>query len=388
MKVTVSAGGLWHASALVPYLQKESMLHKFFTSLPRFKLPETFRQAGYVKSYGYLDVAQYALRKFVRQDASVQKARMFDLAVSRALTPTDLFVVWSSFGMNSIARAKELGAITLVERGSAHILEQERLLEEAYELAGISRNSSGIIDSRIIEREIVEYESADYISVPSHFARESFVRRGVEPRKLIMVPYGVDTRLFNRSYDEQEPTDDALKIVFAGAVGVRKGIPTLVKAIRMVRNELPVSVCLAGPISGELDPKTIQSDDFKLLGKLSVLELAQLFRTSNVFVLPSVEEGLARVVLEAMACGLCPICSTHTGAADVIQHGQNGYLFEPHDFEELGRLIVSLGRDRHRLEEMSRNARETAQQFTWDRYGREMVDIYRHLNSPVPSTEG
>jgi hypothetical protein len=107
---------------------------------------------------------------------------------------TDLFVGWSSFSHHSLSRAKRLGAKTIVERGSSHMLHQRDILLEEYGSFGLK---APVAHPKFVEKELVEYADADYISVPSQFGKRTFLDRGVPANKLVDVPYGVNFSSFS-----------------------------------------------------------------------------------------------------------------------------------------------------------------------------------------------
>jgi glycosyltransferase involved in cell wall biosynthesis len=102
---------------------------------------------------------------------------------------------------------------------------------------------------------------------------------------------------------------------------------------------------------------------------------------SALFVLPSVEEAFGVAYIEAMSGGVPAIgCRGEDGPEEIAAAGGGIVLVPPRDPGALAREIESLLRDPQRLEELSRQARETvAREFTWERCGRETVDAYREV---------
>ena len=117
-------------------------------------------------------------------------------------------------------RAKALGALTVIERGSSHILYQQKILKEEYEKCGVPIQPFMLPHSRIVEKELQEYREADYISIPSEYVKRTFLEAGVPESKLIHVPYGVDLSAF-----PQIPKEDSVfRVIFAGGMSLRKGV--------------------------------------------------------------------------------------------------------------------------------------------------------------------
>jgi glycosyltransferase involved in cell wall biosynthesis len=190
-----------------------------------------------------------------------------------------------------------------VERGSTHILHQDRVLRAAASRSGLAPPTT---PAQIIERELWEYEAADAIAVPTRYAASTFIAEGIPSEKLIVNPYGVDPGAFD---PPSELPVGPCRILFAGSVGVRKGVPDLLRAFDKMApgTELhlagPVEPGMADLIAGHHRPGLI------VHGPLAFARLRELYRSSTVFCLPSIEEGFAQVLLQAMASGL-PVVTT------------------------------------------------------------------------------
>ena len=136
-----------------------------------------------------------------------------------------ILVGWSSATLEAISPAKNNGKKIIIERGSTHILEQEKILKSAEKELGLSGYK---IETEIIDREIEEYERADRICVPSQVAAKSFLERGFSKKKVIINPLGVNLELFQKPKEKIENKKPI--VMFAGSLGVRKGLPWLLRA--------------------------------------------------------------------------------------------------------------------------------------------------------------
>jgi glycosyltransferase involved in cell wall biosynthesis len=101
---------------------------------------------------------------------------------------------------------------------------------------------------------------------------------------------------------------------------------------------------------------------------------------ARVMVLPSIEEGLALVFAQAMACG-CPVVGrTHTGVEDLISDGREVFIVAPRNVDALVEKLTILYRDRALVEQMSVRAVERiASVGGWDAYGRAMMTVFDEL---------
>lgn len=171
--------------------------------------------------------------------------------------------------------------------------------------------------------------------------------------------------------DEQQFT---LEILFVGNILERKGLRTLLEALR----ELSIPDWRLRVVGrADLDPiytrrcQNLASQDglngkVEFLGAITDAELIYTYQTSQLLVVPSSFEGFGIVYLEAMLWGVVPIGSTAGGAAEIIQHGENGWLIEPGDSSALAAVLETVCQNPHILQRMSQTARSRYTDFpTW-----------------------
>jgi len=96
----------------------------------------------------------------------------------------------------------------------------------------------------------------------------------------------------------------------------------------------------------------------------------------DIFVLPSRSEALSNSLLEAMACGCCPVASRVGGNTELVRHGENGMLFDAGAVDQLSQTLETLLDLRVLRQQLSRRARETAEQFSMAASVRRMEEIY------------
>jgi glycosyltransferase involved in cell wall biosynthesis len=227
------------------------------------------------------------------------------------------------------------------------------------------------------QRELLEYELADYISIPSNFVRDSFIKHGVREEKLLVNPYGVDLRHFRK----EKKNDDTFRIINVGGFHIRKGSHYLLQAVSELG--LPdIEFWHVGTVSPEMRPFIDKYADnrFKFWGHKPQNELYKLYSQSSVFALASIEEGMAMVQTQAMACGLPLICTTNTGGADLIgKDGNAGYIVPIRDVNSLKARILHLYQNRDQASKMGRRAQQlVAEGLTWKDYGdRYVANIQR-----------
>jgi glycosyltransferase involved in cell wall biosynthesis len=116
-------------------------------------------------------------------------------------------------------------------------------------------------------------------------------------------------------------------VINTGSLSLRKGTPYLLAAFRELRRKVPnARLLLTSVVQDDIKPVLAQFRDLPIEWSppLPHAQLAERLRSADVFVLPSLEEGLVRTACEAMACGLPVVLTPHTGANDFVTPGVNG----------------------------------------------------------------
>ncbi|MFC6644386.1 glycosyltransferase family 4 protein [Granulicella cerasi] len=170
-------------------------------------------------------------------------------------------------------------------------------------------------------------------------------------------------------------------MLYAGSLGIRKGIPYLLQAFQ----KLPYphkKLRLAGSVSEEMKAilPTLPTDGVEFLGPLPQGELISWMQRSHLLVLPSIEDGFGMVLAQALACG-CPIlCSQNTGGPDLVQDGREGFIVPIRDVNSLVDRMDRLAQDRILWSEMREaGLRRVATLGGWKDYGDKWVEVLQNL---------
>ena len=384
MKVAVSAIGKFHCFDLARELHMRGALAGIFTGYPRFKLRDEALPRHLVHTFPWLHAPYMGMPRHLRLSRSVVRAWenldhiALDAWVARNLPPCDVFVGLSGTALRSGRAAKGRGARYVCDRGSSHIRVQDRWLREEHERWGVPYAG---IDPRVISREEAEYAEADCITVPSTFALNSFIGQGFPASKLHRLPYGVD---LSRFAPAGAPATDRFDILFVGGMSLRKGVQYLLQAYQQLRHAHK-SISFAGAPAPELiallRKHALWPEDARVLGHVPQDKLNSLMSRSHVLVLPSIEEGLALVQAQAMACGCVVIGTPHTGAEDLFTDGQEGFVVPIRDGNALAQRLQQLA-DRPDLRvQMGRQALARVRSIGgWRDYGDQAMALYRGLS--------
>ncbi len=381
MKISISVPGRFHLFNLAGQLLKKNYLNQLITSYPKFETVKYGIPKNKISSILIKEIIQRAwckLPSFLQNAYNPQYLihETFDILASRVLKPADIVIGGSSVFLHTLKKAKRLGAITVTEHGSSHILYQNEILKTEYEKFGVKIRPFQLPHPKIIEKELKEYEESDYIAIPSLFVKKTFLEKNVPEKKIIHVPYGVDLSQFRKL----PKTDNVFRVIFVGGMMIRKGVHYLLQAFSELN--LPNSeLVLVGALNEEIKPFFKKYEGkFKYVGKAPQAELHKYYSESSVFAMMSIEEGLALVIPQAMACGLPIIATTNTGAEDIVREGVDGFIIPIRDIEKLKEKITYLYEHPEIRERMSLSAKERVSAgFTWDDYGRKITEIYENI---------
>jgi glycosyltransferase involved in cell wall biosynthesis len=381
MRVTVSVGGRFHAFDLAAQLHRRGHLDRLITSYPKFKAAQWGLPPGRIASilsHEVLNRAVHWLFGGGLRTLSVQQRLMdrYDRLAARAIPQgTGVFVGWSGMSLRSLRRAKSLGAVTVVERGSTHIQFQKRILDEERDRWSAGMDS---VHPRSVDRELEEYAEADFIAIPSSFVRRTFLDAGVPPAKLIQVPYGVDLSQFRPA----PKADNVFRVIFCGGLTLRKGVHYLLRAFAEL--DLPrAELWLVGPVRPEIEPflSRYAGANTVVMGAIAQSELHRSYSQGSVFVLPSIEEGLAMVIPQAMACGLPVICTKNTGGEDIVRDRVDGLVIPARDVDALKAAIQFLFDSPAACRGMGSEALGRVKSaYTWDHYGEAIIAEYARIS--------
>ena len=233
-----------------------------------------------------------------------------------------------------------------------------------------------------------EPRMADLIIVASTFTRDSLIENAIDPKRIVVVPYGTDDFRFEGvAASSRCERGGSLRVLFVGQMGQRKGVRDLLNACEFFGwNRCDLTICGRG---FDLDPAALSlgSRSITIRRGLSNEDLAQEYRSADVLVLPSVLEGFGLVLLEAIRFGLPLIATTNTGAPDIIQNEREGFIVPIRSPEAIASCLDVLWREPEKRKRMSEAALCTAATLTWARFRQSVCDAVLHFLT-APSLSG
>ncbi|MBL4674824.1 MAG: glycosyltransferase [Mucilaginibacter sp.] len=384
-RVLITCGTKFHSDYVAEQLYKHGLLEKAITSHPssrytnRTKIPP-----GKLKFLTPIFVIPYFLKKmgkagnWLARKIDYRMPAVFDYWASKHTGSANISITWSWSGWYTITAIKRRNGIAIVEESGSCNLEQNKLLNDEYKSLNLEFKDP--TPDFIIERELREVKAADYLLCPSQYVAETFIINGIKKEKCIIIPYGVNLNMFH--HHKQKHRD--FTVLFVGTIGVRKGLIYLFKALDLLSKKHPVKCLLIGSVEESFRPiLDAYQHLFNHIERVEQKELSRYYNDVSVFVFPSLDEGMALVQLEAMACGLPLICTPNSGGESVITNGKEGYIVPIRNHEILAEKILFLKENKNILTEMSEEAAKQAKKFSWDAYGEKLATFINQLPPPA-----
>lgn len=207
---------------------------------------------------------------------------------------------------------------------------------------------------------------ADHIAVASTYTKKTLVAQGIEASKISVIPYGVDAEQFPQR--TAAPANKTLKLLFIGSIVQRKGLIYLLNALRVLNNAaIELTLCGRGFIDHQL---LAAYTDLPITVKkgLSRKELVAEMHGSDLFILPTLSEGFAHVILEAMSAGVPVITTDHSSGPDIITNCQDGWIVPAKSVEAIVSRISWALNNKDQLFNIGEAAAITAKRYTWERF--------------------
>ena len=317
-----------------------------------------------------------------RLERRYQLMPAFDRWVRKHLQPRDW--LFSSFGfvLDSFRDARARGGRTVIDGGNSHPENFWRLVNEEYERWGWKGDP---IPRRHHERVLAMLEETDYILCPSGFVRDSYIARGFDPSRLPVTAYSVRLDAFKPPARPRPPRP--FRVLCTGDCCLRKGTPYLLEAFaQLQREKVPVEFVLSDRVLDEVKRLVApHRDRITWYSSMPFAQLPALLASCHAFVLPSLEEGLARAGLEAMSSGLAVISTPNTGLADYIRNGENGLIVPIRDGAAIAGAIRQLAENPDQATALGAAGRKSISKLSPESYAQGLVSAVQSLAQKEPS---
>lgn len=234
--------------------------------------------------------------------------------------------------------------------------------------------------TRFLSKSI--WNNSSHIIANGNSLKETCKRFSPE-QEIEIISNGVDTELFYPDKNKHPGTNE-VQLLFISRLMPQKGIDILIKACNVLNTKGITNYKLT--IVGEGHLKGLMFsliDRFNLKKKINFLgwkdleELPEIYRRADIFILPSVMEGMSSVVLQAMASGLPIVASRVKGFEEVVEENINGLFAEYNNPNQFAEAIEKLIKSPELREKMSKQSIEKSKQFSWENIAKKYLEFYK-----------
>lgn len=299
--------------------------------------------------------------------------------IERVGPECSVFHYRSGFGQSCVEAAKAAGMVTLCDHSIAHPTALSELVGSSV--------GDGVPVAPILEAVLSDIGKADYVLVNSDFVRRTFIDQDYPADRIRVIYWGVDDNFIEHIPDHPLPSHGMrrqLKMLFVGSFNRRKGAHVLLSSLEQLYEfpELgPWELDIAGPVETDIPKRTIgmlKNLPVRFLGPMGRREVAQRMAEADVFLFPSLAEGSARVVFEALACGCYVITTPNAGS--IVKDGVHGALVPPGDARALTAAIRAAAARRQSVAAVGRhNAQLVRSEYRQRHYGEALDELYNEV---------
>ena len=290
--------------------------------------------------------------------------------VERSQTAPSVYA-YDDCALNSFRAARKRGGYCFYELPIGYLRRWKAIRDEEIEREPLwGRTLAAGIDSEAkLTRKDAEIAAADQVIVPSKFVADSLA--GSPARKIAIVPYGCPAPAAANLRGKRKP--GPLRVLYVGSVGQRKGISYLLRAMELLGTQAELS--LVGRCAHPSDELVAQLNRHRWTHSLPHDKVLEAMRNQDVLVLPTLFEGRALVVLEALSQGLPVITTLNSGTEDVVRDGESGFIVPIRSAEAIAAALTRLADNPGLLAEMSTAAQRIAGGWSWKNYRERLLDV-------------
>ncbi len=225
------------------------------------------------------------------------------------------------------------------------------------------------------------WKSSSHTIANSNSLKETCKKFSPE-QEIEIISNGVDTELFYPDKNKHSKSNE-VQLLFISRLMPQKGIDILIKACNVLNKRGITNYKLT--IVGEGHLKGLMFsliDEYNLKDKINYLgwkdleELPNIYRAADIFILPSVMEGMPSVVLQAMASGLPIVASRVKGFEELLEGNINGLFAEYNNPDEFAEALEKLIKSPELREKMSKKSLEKSKQFSWESIAKQYLEFY------------
>lgn len=334
LRIDIAVHGRFYAFDLARALLARGHDVRLLTNYPkrivaRFGIPQQ-----HVESYlwhGLLTRLYYRLsKKLDLPDLEPWLHRKFGRwTAKRVRRDGDVLNIFSGIAEESLRTlGKDYPGVTILVRGSAHIRTQHDLLADEETRCAIPVDKPS---NWIVAREEREYTLADYVVVLSSFARDSFLAQGFPADKILPLPLGADTQRFKplpavlEARRKRVRSGDPLRILMVGTFSPRKGAFDLIRIAQSMHGRMRFR--FVGDVPDESAALHRKAQGFvEFIPRMPEFELPEQYAWGDIFCFPTIEDGYAVVLAQALTACLPVLTTPNCSAPDIVRDDENGWI--------------------------------------------------------------
>lgn len=303
-----------------------------------------------------------------------------DAAVARILRRSDVDLVhcWPMGAEKTLRTAQHLGVPTLLERPNSHTGFAFDVVEAEHRKIGlpVSPTNTHAFDGRHLQREEEEYRLATQLACPSDFVMNTFLARGFPREQLARHFYGFEPPPATHLMERERYVGRQFTAAFIARCEPRKGLHYALEAWHRSGAAEKGRLFIAGsfvPGYRELLKKWLDHPSVELLG--FVKDFLAVMQQSDVFLLPSIEEGSALVTYDARACGCVLAVSDATGAP--CEHMREGLVHCAGDIDAFTEHLRLLRTNTELAARLRAESLRGVPALSWNNAVKRLIDVYQ-----------
>jgi glycosyltransferase involved in cell wall biosynthesis len=280
---------------------------------------------------------------------------------------------WPSPPLSLIRYAQQRGFLTVREMLNTYCGVSRLILDEAYTRLGLPPNH--VVTDALVNGERDELKLYDYVLSSSPRIENSLIEAGVDSAKIVHSTFGWSSTDLASSVGDQYRR--GFRALFIGGDAMRKGVPQLLAAWQ--KSGVAGELLVVGEVDDAIRPilaPYLGSHGVRLQGFTH--DLGDLYKSADVFILPSLEEGDPQVTYQAAGCGL-PIIATPMGGGNLLKDGVNGLLVQPYDIDGLAAAIARLANSPELRRRLGMQAAVDAKAYTYEKVGLQRAKLLSSL---------
>jgi glycosyltransferase involved in cell wall biosynthesis len=247
----------------------------------------------------------------------------------------------------------------------------------------LNDSASAIYDSFIKRMTNYIGKNVDRIICVNEDYIPIFKEWGVEPKKLVYIPNGVDTKKFSPGKSKFEKKFKNQKIIlYFGRLHYQKNVDLLIRSFKLIKNKIEkikLVIVGTGIDFDKLKKMSSEDKDIIMTGFVSDEDLVDYLRVANVVVFPSRGENASFTLMEAMGCEL-PVISSDVGNAKKILGDGRGILLKKYTEEEIAEICIEILNNEKKAKKIGKDAREYVEKnHSWEIISKKTQDLYKEV---------